>query len=298
MRFRQFDHLRSFCLIARHSSFTSAAQQLHLTKGAVIHQIDRLEAELGVTVFTRRKSGIKLTENGIRLLRIAEVAFDSIEQEITRQRNYIQSSINIGMATYFASRWLSPRLMNFITEHPDVRLRIQPVIGNPDLANNELDMSIRWGKGDWLDKGLKIERIFASPAMLAAGLTYARKIESSGFENLMNDLKFLDDADDSQAWADWFAAAGLEMPGNVGELIIPDPNVRVQAVIDGQGVALYDTLVKDEVERGSLFLFDQVQLNDYGYYLVYPQDTDSRSPITVFRDWIMAEAALFQTEPK
>ena len=152
-------------------------------------------------------------------------------------------------------------------------------------------MGIRWGNGKWHDKGVTIKRIFDSPAMLAASKAQGKKIKDRGIETMITELKFLDDADDSRAWTDWFETAGLAKPGNVGDLAIADPNVRLQAVIDGQGVALYDSLVKEEIRRGSIYLYDRVKLQDYGYYLVYPTDIDSHSPVAVFRDWIMAEAS-------
>ena len=117
MRFRNFDQLRSFCLIASHSSFTAAAEVLNLTKGAVSYQIDKLENELGFKVFVRRKQGIQLTSEGQALLPVAHSSFTSVENEIGRLRQSDKPGITIGMATYFASRWLSPRLMNFITSH-------------------------------------------------------------------------------------------------------------------------------------------------------------------------------------
>ncbi len=61
------------------------------------------------------------------------------------------------------------------------------------------------------------------------------------------------------------------MDGASDNLVIPDPNVRVQAVIDGQGIALYDRLVDDEVAAGRLYQYREVSLDDYGYYLVYPR---------------------------
>ena len=44
MRFRSFDALRLFDIVAQHDSFTAAAETLHLSKGAVSYQIRRLEA--------------------------------------------------------------------------------------------------------------------------------------------------------------------------------------------------------------------------------------------------------------
>ena len=91
---------------------------------------------------------------------------------------------------------------------------------------------------------------------------------------------------------DWFAAAGLQWTPGSNDLVIPDPNVRVQAVIDGQGIALYDFLVDDEVKSGRLYQYQPVTLGAYGYYLVYPRGTGSDSAIKIFRDWIMQEAGL------
>ena len=293
MRLRHFDHLRSFCVVARHASFTDAARTLNLTKGAVSHQIDRLEEELGFALLLRRKRGIELTENGARLLRVAEVAFASIEQEVAHLRRTQQVNITIGMATYFASRWLSPRLMRFITSHEDIGLRIQPVIGNPDLKSSQLDMAIRWGRGDWDGPDLVVEKVFTCPAKLACSIDWGERIETGGIESILPRLNLLHDADGSRAWADWFDEAGLQMPDRGDGLIIPDPNVRAQAVIDGQGAALYDDLVQDEVDKGRLYLYEPVQLRDYGYYLLYPRNLERDSPLRVFHDWIIAEADRF-----
>lgn len=291
MRFRNYDNLRGFCQVARHRSFTAAAEALNLTKGAVSHQVDRLEDELGFSLFTRARKGIELTPNGRKLWRVAELAFDSVEQEIGHLRRRDQNSLTIGMATYFASRWLSPRLMRFITRHAGIGLRIQPLIGVRDLRSSDLDMAIRWGKGDWQDRGMAIEPILRSPARLTASVDAGRRIERDGIAATIGDLNLLHDADGSQAWSDWFDAAGLEMRGGADDLLIPDPNVRVQAVIDGQGVGLYDALVDDEVAAGKLYRHEDVKLDAYGYYLVYPEDAAGESPLREFRDWILAEAA-------
>jgi len=196
------------------------------------------------------------------------------------------------MATYFASRWLSPRLMHFITVHPDIGLRIQPLIELMDLRFNELDLAIRWGKGDWYEADFEVELIFACPAMLTTSRETGLRIEAEGIEKVVSAQTLLHDRDSSDAWADWFSAAGIEWSPGSDDLVIPDPNVRVQAVIDGQGVALYDRLVDDEVAAGRLYQYRPVSLDTYGYYLVYPRGLDPASAIKTFRDWIMQEADL------
>ncbi|MFZ9039149.1 MAG: LysR substrate-binding domain-containing protein [Gammaproteobacteria bacterium] len=290
MRLRNYDNLRNFCLVARCDSFTRAADKLNLTKGAVSQQIDRLEEELGFRLFERGRKGIELTMNGHKLLQISELAFESIEQEVGYLRRRDQHSLTIGMATYFASRWLSPRLMHFITRHPGIGLRIQPSIDLLNLRANDLDMAIRWGKGDWMDRGMAVELIFHAPATLTANPVLGRRVESQGITELMSELNLLHDSDDSRAWSEWHDTAGLTMQPGPNDLVIPDPNVRLQAVIDGQGVGLYDSLIDSEVEAGNLYRYRQIELADYGYYLVYPEDAAPDSPIRIFRDWIMTEA--------
>jgi DNA-binding transcriptional LysR family regulator len=290
MRFRNYDTLRSFMVVARHLNMGAAADELNLTKGAVSYQIQQLEGELGFRVFSRAKRNLGLTEKGSALLQEAKPLFDGVEREIVNLRQRNTERVTIGMATYFASRWLSPRLMHFITEHPDIGLRIQPLIDLMDLRSNELDLAVRWGKGDWYEEDFEVELIFPCPAMLTASHDIGLQIDAEGIESVLNRQKLLHDRDGSGAWIDWFAAADIEWRPGSDDLVIPDPNVRVQAVIDGQGIGLYDSLVDDEVAVGRLYQYRAVSLDAYGYYLVYPRRLDPASAINTFRDWIMQEA--------
>jgi len=292
MRFRNYDSLRSFIIVARHLNMGSAALELNLTKGAVSYQIQQLETELGFQVFSRSKRNLVLTEQGFALLQVAQALFDSVERKIIDLRQRGTDRITIGMATYFASRWLSPRLMNFITEHPDIGLRIQPLIDLMDLRSNELDLAIRWGKGDWVDPDFDVELVFRCPALLTTSQEIGMQIEAEGIEAVIRRQTLLHDRDGSKAWLDWFVAAGIEWSPGPDDLVIPDPNVRVQAVIDGQGIALYDFLVADEVAAGRLYQYQPVSLNAYGYYLVFPQNLKFGSASKIFHDWIVWEARL------
>jgi DNA-binding transcriptional LysR family regulator len=287
MRFRSFDHLRVFNVVASHHGFTPAAKELNLTKGAVSYQISRLEQELGFKVFTRTKRGVALTTKGSQLLQTSQAAFNNIESEIQKLREGDSSSITIGMSTYFASRWLSPRLMTFMAKHPAIGLRIQPLINLEKLIN--INLAIRWGKGDWVDPDMVSELIFRCPAMLTMGKSMKQAVDNNGIETALKGQPLLHDRDDSDAWQNWFNAAKLDYTPTSNSLVIPDPNVRVQAVIDNQGVALNDELVAGEISSGQLFQYTEVELTEYGYYLVYPKAALNQTAIKAFRDWVMQE---------
>ncbi len=294
MRFRALDTLAVFDVVARHSSFTAAADELSLTKGAISYQIKRLERELGFEVFTRLPGGIALTEKGKKLWSAAQTALNGLQQEIAALREASPGRITIGMSTYFASRWLSPRLMIFMSDHPRIGLRIQPLIDLIDVRTENIDMAIRWGKGQWTDMEMKL--LFTCPAMPTAGAEISRRIEHNGLETVLPDLTLLHDREGSEAWLDWHNAAGLPYRSTRDGLVVPDPNVRVQAVIDGQGLALNDSLVAAELSTGRLFKVSTVELSHYGYYLAYPGGALNNPGLRAFHDWIMVQAKAWQAD--
>lgn len=288
--FRSYDSLRLFVIVSRHQSFTAAGEELNLTKGAVSYQIKQLEKECGFKLFDRLHNRIELTEKGRKLLPLVQSAFRDIEEEIGRLRNQESPSIVIGASTYFASRWLAPRLMTFIAEHPYVRLRIQPVVGLGDLQAEQLDMMIRWGAGGWTD-GV-VEHLFQAPAIATAGGATYQAIQQFGLEEVLPTLTLLHDREGSTAWEEWFDASGHPFRPKEDPLVIPDPNVRVEAVISGHGIALNDWLIQGEIEHGRLFQISPITLESYGYHLVYNDRALANPALKAFQNWILEEQAL------
>ncbi len=284
MRFRYFDNLRVFAIVARHGSFSSAAEELHLTKGAVSHQIRLLEAELQFDLFKRLPRGISLTPKGEELVAAIRPAFAGLERKIDELRLSQSRTLTIGVTTYFASRWLSPRLMDFMRAHPDVRLRVQPMIDLLNLRAQGVDLVIRWGNGTWSD--IETEQLFGCPAWPCGDASALDQVRNLGLQAAFENLTLLRDREDSTAWSQWFQVAGLTYTSRADTLIIPDPNVRVQAVIDGQGVALNDALVDNELRAGSLHRLADAELSDFGYHLAYPPDAMANPDVKAFADWL------------
>ena len=290
MRFRHYDSLRLFDVVARHLSFTQAAEELHLTKGAVSYQITRLEEALGFSLFIRQHRGILLTPKGKQLWHTSQAAFHDLENLITQLREDDTSRITVGMSTYFASRWLSPRLMNFMAEHPNISLRLQPMIDLTDFHTENIDMAIRWGKGHW--PGMQVELLRQAPVRPATGKNTAAALAGFSSHEWVNTLTLLHDRENSPAWQEWHQRAGEPYHAKQGGLVIQDPNVRVQAMIDGQGVGLYDDLISAELNSGQLEWLSDVSMPEYGYFLVYPANALNNPALRAFRDWIIEAAEM------
>lgn len=287
MPFRSYDSLKLFDVVARCLSITQASTELNLSKGAVSYQIGKLEADLGFKLFDRNQQRIRLTDKGKKLWHTSQVALTQLDKEIESLRGDDSSQITIATLTYFFSRWLSPRLMSFMESNPGVALRIEPITGPDDLLASDIDIAICWGLGDWDE--LNHSLLFQAPAKPTANVEIAQQVREIGLEQALKQIPLLSDSSGSQGWREWHSQAGYHYNPIANSLVIPDSNDRVQAVIDGQGIALWDKLVQDELDSGVLESVSNITLNSAGYYLVYPPGKGVYSLTGAFKRWILGE---------
>src|SRR5689334_18625595 len=118
--------LRAFEAAARAGSLTRAAQSLHLTHGAISHQIKALERGLGVRLIERAGRGMRLTDEGEVFASRVRAAFAELESamnEIIARANPRQ--LRVSVVPSFAARWLLPRIGRFLAAHPDIDLDVR-----------------------------------------------------------------------------------------------------------------------------------------------------------------------------
>ncbi len=174
--------------------------------------------------------------------------------------------------------------MSFMETNPGVALRIEPITSPAELSNSEIDVAICWGLSEWTD--LQHRLIFQAPARPTANSGVAEQVREMGLENALKQIPLLSDSSGSEGWRQWHQQAGCDYQPVANALVIPDSNDRVQAVIDGQGIALWDMLVQDELDRGVLEQVSDVAVENAGYYLVYPPGRNANPVIEAFSDWI------------
>jgi DNA-binding transcriptional LysR family regulator len=195
----------------------------------------------------------------------------------------------VGVSTYFGSRWLSRRLGRFLTKHPDVVLRLQPTIGDSALTSADVDVAVVWGSHDRFRPLYQL--LLESKVTPMTGSKLAKTIAASGMQGGLKGISLIHDDETREAWRRWLSAAGLNDRGVRRGPIIPDANMRVQAIIDGQGIALFDELVSNELDRGLLVAPSDVFLGGFGYYLAVADLRTGRREVEALLQWLNEEAS-------
>lgn len=288
MRFRSYDSLKIFDAVARNLSMTRAAEELHQSKGSISYQVGKLEAELGFRLFERARARLELTEEGRRLWHVSQAALSQIDREIEDLRGTASGAVTVGALTYFASRWLSPRLTRFFEANPGISLRIEPLNSVDMLGSVKVDMAVLWGISGW--EGHKSEILLSLPAVPTANRAVAEQVRQLGLAEAVRQLPLLGDSSGDAGWRAWHKAAGLPYAPSRSSLTIPDSNSRVQAVVDGQGIALWDDLAAPEFGDGTLVRLSDVRVENAGYFVVFT-DRQMSQGAGAFLDWLRAEAA-------
>lgn len=281
--------LRAFEAAARERSLTRAADSLHVTHGAISHQIKALEADLGVRLVERAGRGIRLTDDGERFAGRVRAAFAELTaavQEIGARAN--PRLLRVSVVPSFAARWLLPRIRGFLRAHPDVDLDVRSNMANVDFQRDDADIAIRYGYGDW--PGVTAEHLLddwffpvCSPR-LNHGRLPSRPEDLARFTLIRSE---------DEPWGPWFKAAGLDWPEPARGPIFNDTSYCMQAAIDGDGIALArSTLLANDVRNGILVRPFAIEAPaPRKFWLVYPPRSANSSKLALFRQWLHAEIA-------
>ncbi|MBP5166188.1 MAG: LysR family transcriptional regulator [Oscillospiraceae bacterium] len=117
----------AFAKVVELGSLTLAADALSCTQSAVSHCISVLEKECGFSVLIRSRAGVKLTEEGARLLPAVRQILSGMEQfnQISASvRGLDAGSVRVGAFTSVAVHWLPGVIKKFQHDYPDVDLKL------------------------------------------------------------------------------------------------------------------------------------------------------------------------------
>jgi LysR family glycine cleavage system transcriptional activator len=285
--------LRAFEAAARRESFKAAAAELGVTPTAISHQIRQLEAGLGVALFARQTRKVVLTVEGRRLYPTLRQALDAMAEAVEAVRRQPARRVATLSATVaFTAKLLVPRAVGFRALHPGWDLRLHASDDPVDLHAGEADAAIRYGLGSY--PGLValplLTDSFAPVCSPHVGLREATDLPGATL------IHFEWGPAGTRAtvptWRRWAERSGMSRLDAEAGITFNDENSAIQAAIAGQGVALLSlALVAAELASGALIQPFGPLLQGLRYDLVYPSGAETRPPVAVLRDWVMAELA-------
>ncbi|MGO4333392.1 transcriptional regulator GcvA [Labrys sp. KB_33_2] len=281
--------VRAFEAGARHLSFTRAADELCVTQTAISHQVRQLETWLGVRLFERSGHALRLTEAGRTFLAEAGELLDRLAAVTERLRGRRDGPLRITVLPSFATCWLVPRLGRFRQSHPNVELKLTSSPEAWAFTEDRFDLGIRSGLGRW--PGLKADLIAQEALSPVCSPKVAADLPSPCTPSDLLASHLLHDTP-KDAWSRWFRHAGLPEATIAAGHAFDDHSHLLQAAAQGQGMALGKLfLAEHALQEGSLVRpVDTILPNDYSYWLVYPRTVAGRPEVTLFRNWLLAEA--------
>jgi len=283
-RLPSLNALRSFEVVAAHTSVKKAAQILRVSESAVSRQVKILEEQLGQTLFLRTHSGLEITEAGRRLATTVKEAFDHIANAIDSS-NTDDDIVTLRVIPTFALRWLFPRLRSFHEANPTIKVVVRTRLDDMTTDESDADLGIRYGLGNFSHEDateLYAEWIVpvCSPGHLDPG-----EVEQS-----LQGATLLHPLPDHQDWITWSEKTGVELRTQ-GGLDFDALDMALSAAEAGLGVAIADVVLADEaIRKGRLEVpINRAVSTGVSYFMVQRPELRRRRQVRLVEDWIMAE---------
>ncbi|SDA67415.1 LysR substrate-binding domain-containing protein [Mesorhizobium qingshengii] len=279
----------------RLSSFTAAGRELGMTQAAVSYAVRGLEEQLGAKLFQRRHRQVILTEAGERFHADVSLGLSHIRKSAEDLRLQATGGhVTLAASTAFGSFWMMPRLQQFRDELPGIDLRIQTADRDLDIIAEGIPLAVRGGEPrDWADYHslpLADEEIFP-----VAGASYLAKfgmpetVEHLATHRLIH---LEEPYREAASWDEWFESAGGTLSDVARGLRINDYGLVIQAVMEGQGIALgWRHLAERLLASGLLVrVTSHTMTTGKAFYVVWPKNRELSDNARKVRDWLVAQA--------
>ena len=246
--------LRAFEAAARLNSVSQAAEQLHVTHGAVSRQLKVLEEHLGTALFVKEGRGLKLTDAGIRLRDASGDAFERLRNVCAEiSRGSADAPFVLGCSGSLLARWFIPRLGRLNADLPDLRLHLSAGEGDLDPRRPGLDALLVFAEPPWPADmqvfELAVERI--GPVLSPH---YARfpQLQAASTHDLLGET-LLQTTSRPQAWPSWAQQNGIDAKALRYGQGFEHLYYLLEAAVAGLGVAIApEPLVVDDLRAGRL----------------------------------------------
>lgn len=279
--------LRAFEVAGRHLNFRKAADELHVTPGAVSQHIRKLEAEIGTDLFLRDPEGLAFTPAGRAYHRQLVDIFENL-REATAELRPARGAVTISVTPTVASKWLIPRLPEFAELHPDVDVRVVATERVLSFHTDLLDLAIRQSASRF-GSGVTAQPLFQQEliAVCAPALVADRVLPLSDKD--IKELPLLHDSGDF--WPEFLSEPRRD---SVAGLRLGATGLCLDAAVAGQGIALASRfLVQRELSDGRLVqVTPRSLLGPEIFYLLRRRHAPASAPVEALQGWLCTHAQM------
>jgi LysR family transcriptional regulator, glycine cleavage system transcriptional activator len=297
-RLPPLNSLKAFEAAARRGSFKEAAEELHVTHGAVSRHVRLLEDWLGRPLFRRLNRRVVPTGTGKAYVAEIGAALDRIalatSHHLARSRTRL---LRVSATATLTLRWLIPRLSSFQLENPGIEVRLTTSNEPIETLDEPLDVIVRRGTDEVA--GYSIVWSMPEYRMPVCSPRLLREVPLRCVKDLENHT-LLHPTSRPTVWSDWLKAAGVPDLTPRRSLVLEHSYQTFQAALDGVGVATASlALITDDVAAGRLVMpFSGPKLPAEGYSAYVPKTKVADPAVITFRDWLQRiTAAEPRTKP-
>lgn len=247
--------MRVFAEVAASGSFSASATRLEMSRAMVTRYVGEMEQWLQTRLLQRTTRRVTLTEAGEQCLRRCQqmlaLAQDLEEDTLSTPGGALRGQLRVTSSVSFAYAQLGAALVDFLAQHPELKIDLNASEGPLNLVEQRIDLAIRISaEPDPLLVGRPLARcdsvLVASPAYLAAHGTPAEPAALVQHRCLSHA---------SFGKSDWQLTRGVEVTRVrvASPLSANEATTLMRAALAGGGIALQPTyLVNPQLQSGVL----------------------------------------------
>ncbi|WOE31464.1 MULTISPECIES: LysR substrate-binding domain-containing protein [unclassified Acinetobacter] len=276
--------LKAFEAVARHQSFSLAAEELCVTHSAISHQIKYLEQWFDQKLFIRHSSKISLHHNAVALANLCTDLFNQLETSVMAlNQQSAEVEIVIGASHSFMANWLIARLEKLELCYPHIHIKLMICNELKNLEKNKVDIFI-----NSLHMNTALTEPFEKHLLFAdnMGPVYNHKLyQPQHIEDLLQYPR-LHTHSNQQAWSIWCNRNNLDSLTKTHDRYFDHLNLMIEAAVSGLGIAIApEILVEKEILNQRLSAPFGFHFCDYHFYAIIRKNADRHNLIEII-DWL------------
>jgi DNA-binding transcriptional LysR family regulator len=289
-----WDKLRIFNAAAEAGSFTHAGDALNMSQSAVSRQVSALEQELGVPLFHRHARGLILTEQGEMLARTAKdvvVKLEATRAKLVDSKGKPSGDLRVSTTVGLGSSWLAWRVNQFLDLYPGIHLELILSDDELDIGMRKADVAIRLRQPTQPD--LVQRKLFTVHFHVYASPDYIKRFGQPKSAADLDDHRIINFGENAPPYLrdlNWLVTAGRK-GGDRRDPVLTINNVVAikRAVQKGVGIAMLPDYIIDP-DSGLVAVLPEAKVPSFDSYFVYPEELRNSARVTVFRDFLVANA--------